>query len=131
MADVKVIAYFMHEHEQNAATTAVKNARVTDSYVIGDIDETKVADLQRAGLIVERMRPAPPNPVDPPASEAAALDVLEPTSAQPARERSSRHSCAWAPTNDRTLSTPNGCSGMTAPARPRREGGYQRGTGGR
>jgi hypothetical protein len=57
MADIKVIAYFMHEHEQAAATAAVKNARITDSYVIGEIDETRVGDLQQAGLIVERLRP--------------------------------------------------------------------------
>ena len=64
MADVKVIAYFMHEHEQTAAASAVKNAQVTDSYVIGEIDEANVADLERAGLIVERMRQPVANPLE-------------------------------------------------------------------
>jgi len=64
MADVKVIAYFMHEHEQSAAASAVKNAQVTDSYVIGEIDEAKVADLERAGLIVERLRQPAANPTE-------------------------------------------------------------------
>jgi serine protease AprX len=64
MADVKVIAYFMHEHEQTAAASAVKNPQVTDSYVIGEIDETRVADLEQAGLIVERVRPPVANPLE-------------------------------------------------------------------
>ena len=64
MADVKVIAYFMHEREQTAAAGAVRNAQVTDSYVIGEIDESKVADLESAGLIVERVLPPVSNPVE-------------------------------------------------------------------
>jgi serine protease AprX len=64
MADVRVIAYFMHEHEQTAAAAAVKNGRVTDSYVVGDIDESKVPDLEQAGLIVERMQPRSANPLE-------------------------------------------------------------------
>jgi hypothetical protein len=64
MADVKVIAYFMHESEQTAAAGAVKNPRVTDSYVVGEIDESKVAALEQMGLIVERVPPPIANPLD-------------------------------------------------------------------
>ncbi|MEO6238343.1 MAG: S8 family serine peptidase [Vicinamibacterales bacterium] len=64
MADVKVIAYFMHEHEQAVAIAAVRNAQVTDSYVLGEIDEAQVPTLERAGLIVERVLPPVANPVD-------------------------------------------------------------------
>ena len=64
MADVKVIAYFMHEHERTAAAAAMRSPQTTESYVIGEIDETRVGDLERAGLIVERLQPAVANPVE-------------------------------------------------------------------
>jgi len=63
MADVKVIAYFMHEHERSAAAAAVRNAQFTDSYVIGVIDEARIADLKQSGLIVERVQPVT-NPIE-------------------------------------------------------------------
>jgi hypothetical protein len=39
MATKHVIAYVMHETERDLAAQQVENAQVTDSYVIGDIDE--------------------------------------------------------------------------------------------
>ena len=64
MGDIRVIAYFMHEHEQTAVASAVKNAQVTDSYVIGEIDESTVSSLEQLGVIVERLPPAPTNPLE-------------------------------------------------------------------
>jgi hypothetical protein len=55
MPDTRVIAYFVHEGEQTAATSMLRNVEVAASYAIGDIDEAKIADLQRAGLIVQPM----------------------------------------------------------------------------
>jgi serine protease AprX len=55
MADTRVIAYFMHEHEQAAAAATLRNAQTTDSYVVGDLDDAQIADLERRGLIVQRL----------------------------------------------------------------------------
>ena len=44
----------MHEHERTAAASAIRDAQITDSYVIGEIDEANVPGLEHAGLIVER-----------------------------------------------------------------------------
>lgn len=55
MATKRVIAYFMHEVEEAAATASLRNAVHTESYVIGELDETKIAELQRAGLVVQEL----------------------------------------------------------------------------
>ena len=64
MAEIRVIAYFMHEHEQAAAVSALKNAQITESYVVGEIDEWQVPALEQAGLIVERIQPPVANPIE-------------------------------------------------------------------
>lgn len=53
LPDTRVIAYFMHESEQADASAMLRNVQVTDSYAIGDIDETQIADLESKGLIVQ------------------------------------------------------------------------------
>src|SRR5688572_24815073 len=53
MAKKRVLAYFMHEHEQAAAAASLENADVTDSFVCGDIDETKIKELEAQGLVVQ------------------------------------------------------------------------------
>src|SRR5882724_863883 len=55
MAKKRVIAYFMHEHEQNAALAEMPGATVTDSYVIGEMDDSKLQNLKAQGLIVEEL----------------------------------------------------------------------------
>jgi subtilisin family serine protease len=58
MATKHVIAYVMHETERDLAAQQVENAQVTDSYVIGDIDEQGIEELERAGLIVDEVAEA-------------------------------------------------------------------------
>lgn len=53
-----IIAYALHETERNAAERLLENAQVTDSYVIGDIDEDDIEELQQAGLLVDEVPPA-------------------------------------------------------------------------
>ena len=50
MATKHVIAYAMHETELAAAGPIVENAQWTESYVIGDVDEDRIEELERAGL---------------------------------------------------------------------------------
>jgi subtilisin family serine protease len=53
MAIKNVIAFFMHEQEQYYALKALSNAESTDSFVIGDLDESEIGPLQEKGLIVQ------------------------------------------------------------------------------
>ncbi len=53
MAKKRVIAHFMHEQEQHAALEALGDATVTDSYVMGSIEESQIASLEAQGLIVQ------------------------------------------------------------------------------
>jgi serine protease AprX len=55
MAKKRVIAYFMHEHEQSAALAEMPGATSTDSYVIGEIDESHLQNLKARGLVVEEL----------------------------------------------------------------------------
>lgn len=59
MPTKRVIAYFMHEHEQAAAQQAMSGAENTDSFVIGEIDEEAIQDLENKGLVVEVLDEAP------------------------------------------------------------------------
>jgi serine protease AprX len=52
-----VIAYAMDESERDAAAGMVDSAQVTESYVIGDIDEDRIEELERAGLVVDEVAP--------------------------------------------------------------------------
>jgi serine protease AprX len=58
MATKHVIAYVMHENEMGAALDALENAQATPSYVIGDIDEERVAELERQGVVVDELASA-------------------------------------------------------------------------
>ena len=58
MGTKHVIAYVMHEAERDLAAQQIENAQVTDSYVIGDIDEDRVEELEQAGLVVDEVPPA-------------------------------------------------------------------------
>ena len=57
MGTKHVIAYVMHEAERDLAAGQIENAQVTDSYVIGDIDEDRVEGLEQAGLVVDEVPP--------------------------------------------------------------------------
>jgi serine protease AprX len=58
MATKHVIAYAMDETERDEAARLVDNAQVTESYVIGNIDEDRIEELERAGLVVDEVAPA-------------------------------------------------------------------------
>ena len=58
MATKHVIAYAMHETELAAAGPIVENAQWTASYGIGDVDEDRIEELERAGLVVDEVAPA-------------------------------------------------------------------------
>jgi subtilisin family serine protease len=53
----RVIAYFMHESERHAATQAMASPEATDSYVIGEVDPTRLDALRKQGLIVQELQP--------------------------------------------------------------------------
>jgi serine protease AprX len=59
MAKKRVIAHFMHEIEEAAALAALANAQQTESYVLGEIDEAKIAALRKKGLIVQVLEDVP------------------------------------------------------------------------
>ena len=53
MAKKRVIAYYMHEHERAVAETLLGSAEATDSFAAGEIEESDVAKLLDAGIIVQ------------------------------------------------------------------------------
>lgn len=60
MARYRVKAYFMHEHEENAARKAeeeavIESAEWTSGYVMGVVDEAQIPKLQAQGLIVTQL----------------------------------------------------------------------------
>lgn len=54
MVTKHVIAYPMHEHEWDAAA-AIQQTQVTDSFVIGNIEEKELEDLRARGLVVDEL----------------------------------------------------------------------------
>jgi subtilisin family serine protease len=57
MAMKRVIAYFMHEREEGSARGRLQNVEGTESYLLGDIEESEIADLEKEGLIVQEATP--------------------------------------------------------------------------
>jgi serine protease AprX len=55
MAQKRVIAYFMHESEEAAARAAMPSAEQTESYLVGNIEESEIPRLQREGLIIQEV----------------------------------------------------------------------------
>jgi hypothetical protein len=64
MAMKRVIAYCMHEIELSQARQSMPAGQATDSYIIGDIDETQIPALEASGILVEPLA-APPPPQTP------------------------------------------------------------------
>ncbi len=52
MAERKVIAYCMHEHEVAAVTPLMKDPAWTASYAVGSMDDDAIKALGRQGFIV-------------------------------------------------------------------------------
>ena len=59
MATKRVIAYTLHEHELAAARQAMPQGDVTESFIVGDVEEAEIAKLRERGLIVQEIRPDP------------------------------------------------------------------------
>ena len=55
----RIIAYFMHEAEREAAKVRMKDSEVTESYIIGEIDPVDIPALRAAGLIIETLEERP------------------------------------------------------------------------
>lgn len=56
LAKTRIIAHFMHENEMNAAEQKMKVEGRTDSYLIGEINETDLPNLQQQGLIIQVLK---------------------------------------------------------------------------
>ncbi len=63
MATKRIIAYYMHEYEESAARSAMPTGASTQSYVVGDIDETLIDGLREKGLIIQEMVEPPLSPL--------------------------------------------------------------------
>jgi serine protease AprX len=56
---VRIIAYFMHGEELEAARRVMTAVEETESYVLGEVDESEIPRLREQGLIVERLQEEP------------------------------------------------------------------------
>lgn len=56
----KIIAHFMHEYERDTAKNLITKFEETDSYLVAKVDEDKILELEKAGLIVEIIEEQPP-----------------------------------------------------------------------
>lgn len=61
MSRIRVIAHFMHESEESAARQVANwsDMKSTASFLVGEIDEEDVANLEQQGIIVQRVVPEP------------------------------------------------------------------------
>src|SRR5687767_4733703 len=53
---MRVMAFYMHEQERDAAQGMMPQAEVTDSFVLGEADEAVIANMRANGLIVQELR---------------------------------------------------------------------------
>ena len=62
MAQKTIIAYFMHEGEEYAAGMRMTGVERTDSFLVGQIEESAISALQEQGVIVQVLEDeAPPS----------------------------------------------------------------------
>src|SRR5262245_43445822 len=57
MATKRILAHFMHESERDAALPLINQPKITESYILGEIDEDKIPNLRQQGLIVQVLNP--------------------------------------------------------------------------
>lgn len=57
---MRVMAFYMHEVERDAARGMMPQAEVTDSFVLGEADDTAIADMKANGLIIQEVPGMPP-----------------------------------------------------------------------
>lgn len=59
MEKKRIIAYYMHEKEMEQAIKMMPQSEVTESFVLGDIDENNIPQLQQKGIIVQVLEDKP------------------------------------------------------------------------
>ena len=63
MTTKKIIAYIMHETEGFAAKAVMANTDATESFVIGEIDDSQIPALEAQGILVQELTAPPPSPL--------------------------------------------------------------------
>ncbi len=64
MAIKKIIAFYMHEDERATAQRLMPAAMMTDSFATGEVDESKIPEMEQAGILVQTQpTPAPAAPM--------------------------------------------------------------------
>src|ERR1043166_1145320 len=80
MARKRVIAHYMHEYEAGQVVPELSDSVVTEGFAIGEIDEDRIADLEKKGIVFEDLTETPPAALETPeASErvmAAAFNAM-------------------------------------------------------
>lgn len=94
MAERKVIAYCMHEHEFAAVDPRMKDPTWTASYAVGSMDDAAIKELEDQGIIVEVLEP------EPEAGAPAARPEARPAGAAPAELPGDPLPAALHPTKD-------------------------------
>jgi serine protease AprX len=59
MATKRIIAHYMHENEREAARNMMPQAEITDSFLVGEIEERNIPQLQQQGVIVQVIEDKP------------------------------------------------------------------------
>lgn len=57
MTTKRIIAYYMHESEEAIASSLLRNYERTESYLVGEAEESVIADLRNRGLVVQELGP--------------------------------------------------------------------------
>lgn len=53
MAKKRIVAHFMHEEERQAAKKKMNKIEETESYLLGEVEESDIPELQKKGLIIQ------------------------------------------------------------------------------
>jgi len=61
---MRIIAHFMHEDEEAFARQILDNITATESFIVGEIEESEIPELESKGLIVQVLEDVPPEPLD-------------------------------------------------------------------
>jgi len=56
MVKKRIIAHFMHEDELAAVKQKMPEGVETEAYVVGDVDEDDIPELQQQGIIVQEVQ---------------------------------------------------------------------------
>lgn len=84
MAKKQVIAHFMHESERDAVVPHLSNPTITDSYVLGDIEEADMPALEQQGIIFQELTEAQEPAPEVPAPEERVLGTTNGPGPDPA-----------------------------------------------